>query len=99
MNIKKFQHQELVIDHFTTTPDQSWCVFGENHSGIDRFIDLLSGKLTHYHAECLDLPQNPGILSFRAQQDLFESEIRNDDMLPPTAQPWPGSRFKTSASG
>ncbi len=79
MNIKNFQHQELVIDHFTTTPGQSWCIFGENHSGIDRFIDLLSGKLTHYHAKCLDLPENPGILSFRAQQNVFESEIRNDD--------------------
>lgn len=79
MNIKNFQHKELHIDEFTTAPGQSWCIFGENHSGIDRFIDLLSGKLTHWYADSLHLPKNPGILTFRAQQELFEEEIRNDD--------------------
>lgn len=79
MNIGNFQHQELAIDSLHTTPGQSWCIYGENHSGIDCFIDLLSGKLSHYQADLLDLPQNPGILSFRAQQELFEKEIRNDD--------------------
>jgi molybdate transport system ATP-binding protein len=79
MNIKNFQHKELHINEFTTAPGQSWCIFGDNHSGIDRFIDLLSGKLTHYQAEILDLPPQPGILSFRSQQELFEKEIRYDD--------------------
>lgn len=79
MNIRNFRHQELDINSFNTTPGQSWCVFGENHSGIDSFIDLLAGKLSHCQADVLDLPKNPGILSFRAQQELFEKEIRNDD--------------------
>ena len=79
MNIRNFQHQELAIDSFHTAPGQSWCVFGANHSGIDSFIDLLAGKLAHYRADLLDLPQDPGILSFRAQQEVFENEIRNDD--------------------
>ncbi len=79
MKIKNFQHHELHIDEFTTAPGQSWCIFGENHSGIDCFIDLLSGKLTQYQADILQLPRNPGILSFRNQQELFEKEIRNDD--------------------
>ncbi len=79
MNIKNLKHNELFIDEFTTAPGQSWCIFGENHSGIDRFIELLSGKLTHCHADILELPKFPGILTFRVQQDLFEEEIRNDD--------------------
>ena len=79
MNIQNFQHQALRIDGFTTTPGESWCILGDNHSGIDHFIDLLSGKLAHCRADILDLPKNPGILSFRAQQELFEKEIRNDD--------------------
>ncbi len=79
MNIKNVSCKELHIHAFVTAPGQSWCVFGENHSGIDRFIDLLSGKLMNCHGDILDLPQRPGILSFRAQQELFEKEIRNDD--------------------
>ncbi len=79
MNIRNFQHQELHIDEFTTTPGESWCILGENHSGIDHFIDLLSGKLSHCQADILDLPKNSAILSFRAQQELFEKEIRNDN--------------------
>ncbi len=79
MNILNFQDQELHIGEFSTAPGQSWCIYGENNSGIDHFIDLLSGKVTHYQAELLNLPKNPGILSFRSQQQLFEEEIRNDD--------------------
>ncbi|MBU1565526.1 MAG: ATP-binding cassette domain-containing protein [Proteobacteria bacterium] len=79
MNLKNFYHQELHIGEFTTSRGQSWCIFGENHSGIDRFIDLLSGKLTRYRADILDLPQRPGFVTFRAQQELFEEEIHNDD--------------------
>ncbi|MFH0782252.1 MAG: ATP-binding cassette domain-containing protein, partial [Pseudomonadota bacterium] len=79
MNILNFQDQELNIALFTTAPGQSWCIYGENNSGIDHFIDLISGKLSQYQAELLDLPKNPGILSFRTQQQLFENEIRNDD--------------------
>lgn len=79
MDIVNFHHQELEISQFHTLPGQSWCVLGENRSGIDCFVDLLSGKLTHYRADSILLPNKPGVLSFRAQQDFFEEEIRNDD--------------------
>jgi molybdate transport system ATP-binding protein len=79
MKIINLQHSELYIEKFITVPGQSWCIFGENHPGMDRFIDLLSGKLTNYHADSLDLPENPGIFSFYGQQKLFELELRNDD--------------------
>jgi len=79
MKIINLQHSELFVEQLITVPGQSWCIFGENHSGIDRFIDLLSGKLTKYRADSLDLPDKPGILSFYGQQELFELELRNDD--------------------
>lgn len=79
MNIQNFQDRELHIGEFSTAPGQSWCIYGENNSGIDHFIDLLSGKASEFQADFLDLPKNPGILSFRTQQELFEEEIRYDD--------------------
>lgn len=79
MHIKNFEHTELRIDTFTSHPGESWCLLGDNHSGIDRFIDLLSGKLDTFSADILELPHNPGILTFRSQQELFENELRNDD--------------------
>lgn len=79
MLIANFRHPELHIDEFATAPGEAWCVFGENHSGIDRLIDLLSGNLVNGGADILLLPNHPGVLSFRAQQSLFEEEIRNDD--------------------
>ena len=79
MNIKNYRHQDLNIKEFVSVPGQSWCFFGKNNSGINGFIELLSGNLLNGTADVLDLPKDPGILSFRSQQELFEEEVRNDD--------------------
>ncbi len=79
MRITNFRHPDLHIDEFASAPGEAWCFYGENHSGIDRLIDLLAGHLTAGRADTLVLPERPGILSFRGQQALFEEEIRNDD--------------------
>lgn len=79
MYIQNFQHKELSIDELTTAPGQIWCFFGENSSGIDRMLELLSGTLKDFSADILHLPEQPGILSFQAQQDIYEEEMRNDD--------------------
>ncbi len=79
MIIENLHHHDLHINQFVTTPGQAWCVFGENCSGIAAFIKLLSGTLTDYRADHLQLPEQAGILSFTAQQELFEQELRNDD--------------------
>jgi molybdate transport system ATP-binding protein len=79
MHIHNFQHQNLQIDDFLTRPGEAWCFYGANSSGIDSFIDLLSSKLKDFSAEMLHLPQHPAILSFQAQQELYEEELRNDD--------------------
>jgi molybdate transport system ATP-binding protein len=79
MQIKNFHHDELQIDKLATGPGEAWCIFGENRSGIDRLIDLLGDKLQNSCAEILQLPENPGILTFQVQQEIFEEELRNDD--------------------
>lgn len=79
MRINNFRHPDLHIDEFASAPGEAWCVFGENHSGIDRLIELLAGQLTDGRADILVLPDRPGVLTFRRQQALFEEEIRNDD--------------------
>lgn len=79
MHIKNFLHKDLYIDELETEPNEMWCIFGENNSGIDRLLDLLSGKLEDFSADILHLPEQSDILSFQAQQDIYENELRNDD--------------------
>jgi molybdate transport system ATP-binding protein len=79
MKIRNYRHQDLQIHEFDSTPGQSWCIFGKNNSGIDCFIELLSGNQLQGNADVLDLPKDPGILSFKSQQKVFEEEVRNDD--------------------
>ena len=79
MHIKNFQHQDLFINELKTAPNEMWCIFGENNSGIDRLLDLLSGKLKDFSSEILRLPDQAEIISFQVQQEIFEEELRNDD--------------------
>jgi len=79
MYIKNLQHNDLTIDELLTNHGEAWCVFGENHSGIDRLADLLANRLENYTAEILHLAEHPGILSFQMQQEIYEEELRNDD--------------------
>ncbi|MGB3212327.1 MAG: ATP-binding cassette domain-containing protein [Desulforhopalus sp.] len=79
MHIKNFLHNDLQIDELATSPGEAWCVFGENHSGIDCLVDLLSGRLHDFSADVLHLPNQLEVLSFQAQQEIFEEELRNDD--------------------
>lgn len=79
MNIQHLLHPQLRIEQLTTLQNQSWCFYGENNSGINIFLQLLEGRLTDLEVATLELDPNPGILSFRAQQELFEEELRNDD--------------------
>ncbi len=79
MHIRNLQHNGLQIGDFATRPGQAWCIFGSNRSGIDHLVDLLSGRLENFSADILLLPNHPGLLSFRVQQEIFEEELRNDD--------------------
>ncbi len=79
MNIENFEHKELQIIKFKTEPGESWCIYGENRSGIDTFVALLAGDLKEYTVSRLHLPEHPGLLSFKRQQDIFEEELRIDN--------------------
>lgn len=79
MEIKNLKHPSLDIPFFTTLPDQSWCVYGSNDSGIEDFFKILAGELVPTTVDSLLLPENPGILSFAVQQEIFEEELRLDD--------------------
>lgn len=79
MNIQQLTHPLLEINNLSTSHNQSWCFYGENSSGINSFLQLLEGRLTDITSENLELDPDPGILSFRGQQELFEEELRNDD--------------------
>jgi molybdate transport system ATP-binding protein len=79
MYIKNLIHPGLTIGHLQTENSQSWCFWGNNKSGIDTFLQLLQGQLKGFSATRSELVDNPGVLSFQGQQELFEEELRNDD--------------------
>jgi len=79
MQIKNLRLENLQIDNLITQPGESWCLYGENHSGIDDLIEILSMKDRQGSADILELPKRYDILSFRIQQEIFEQELRNDD--------------------
>ena len=78
MQICNLSHPSLQIADFSTLSDQSWCIYGGNDSGIDEFFAILAGEITPA-AEILILPEAPGIISFKIQQDIYENELRIDD--------------------
>jgi molybdate transport system ATP-binding protein len=70
---------KLSIDRFSAGPGEAWCIFGSIHSGIHEFFRLVAGELPGISADVLELPQNPGIVSFKKQQAIYESELKKDD--------------------
>lgn len=73
-----------MIERFLATSREAWCLMGNNRSGVEDFFALLDGKNPAIHAEaiqaeCIDLPKNLGIVSFRGQQEVFEQELKIDD--------------------
>ncbi len=79
MKIINASAQDLFVDRFEAGPGEAWCLVGTNRSGIDTFFKLLAGELSDVKAQLLELPENPGVVSFKRQQALFEEELRKDD--------------------
>ncbi len=70
----------LRIERFSATADEVWCVYGDNRSGIEQFVDQFrSPHKSSSSAETLNIPDKLGIVSFKDQQEIFEREVRNDD--------------------
>jgi molybdate transport system ATP-binding protein len=79
MHIRYLRHPDLTISDFATQPGQSWCLYGQNHSGINTFLKLLTGELRPPDDSNTELPVKPAIISFKLQQELYEEELRRDD--------------------
>ena len=65
----------LQVARFAARDDEAWCVYGDNRSGIDRFVELFrrqDNPLLSYHK--LKFPKDFGIVSFKDQQEVFEQE-------------------------
>ena len=79
MKIINARSKHLIVERFTATAREAWCLLGNNRSGIEDFFSLLDGKNHEIHADLLELPLNLGIISFSRQQELFEEELKKND--------------------
>jgi len=67
-------------ENLTVTYGESWCFYGGNRSGIDDFLRFLAGEsVTPPEGASFQPPEKPRIVSFAAQQEMYEEELRNDD--------------------
>jgi len=70
----------LHVDRFLARSGEVWCVYGGNHSGLDRFVELFR-RQNQPELSCrkLTIPAELGVASFKDQQEVFEQEVRNDE--------------------
>jgi molybdate transport system ATP-binding protein len=79
LQISQLQHPLLRIDDFSIRPGECWAVLGRNGAGKHQLGQLLAGKL-EVAPGCLQHRfQKIRILSFEAQQALYEKELHDDD--------------------
>jgi len=79
MRLARLHLDRLTIDNLDVQPGECWCFFGSGRSGINMFLELMEGRIKDPRAEILDLPDDAKVISFSAQQDIFEEELKNDD--------------------
>ncbi len=77
--IRNLSAEGLHIEKFVAQPGEAWCCIGGNSSGIELLCDIIAGEKIPFHAECLQIPVELGVLSFKRQQALFETEWERDD--------------------
>ena len=79
LEVKNITGKGLSIDSFTARTGELWCIWGENRSGVDELVELLSGEDDQFLFESSALPEDLAVVSFSNQQKIFEEEVRNDD--------------------
>jgi molybdate transport system ATP-binding protein len=77
MRIEKYHTNTLSIDHFATAPGEAWCLYGSNRSGLSDFISLLADPPSH--RDGISYRDQPVVISFASQQEIYERELRNDN--------------------
>lgn len=62
------------------TKNETWCILGRNGSGKQYLDQLLTGELSDYTVDDLTLPKpnKVAIISFEAQQAIYEHELKID---------------------
>ncbi|MCF8112726.1 MAG: ATP-binding cassette domain-containing protein [Desulfotignum sp.] len=78
MKIIHARTNHLFIEQFQALPGQAWTIVGANRSGIDDFFDLVSGRAIDCTAVELILPDQLGVVCFKNQQAVYESELKKD---------------------
>jgi len=80
LEMKDIKGMGLSIDSFTARTEELWCIWGANRSGVDAFVQLLSGEKSYqFLLESSTIPEDLAVVSFSNQQKIFEKEVRNDD--------------------
>ena len=80
ITINNLVHKHLSISHWQVLANEHWCILGKNGSGKQIIDQLLLGELEHVEAETMILPaaEKVRLISFEAQQEIYEQELRND---------------------
>ncbi|MCK5516048.1 MAG: hypothetical protein KAI39_04165, partial [Desulfobulbaceae bacterium] len=79
LDVRNITGKGLSIDSFAARTGELWCIWGENRSGVDELVELLSGEYEQFLFEPATLPGDLAVVSFSNQQKIFEEEVRNDD--------------------
>lgn len=79
MKIKNLHTQDLEISDLTIPSGESVCFAGSNRSGILSLFNILARKINPENVEMLDLPQAAEEVSFATQQEIYETELDNDE--------------------
>lgn len=78
MKIIQARTEHLYIEQFQALPGQAWTLLGTNRSGIEDFFNLVSGRHLKGRVAERSLPDQPGVVSFKDQQAVYESELKKD---------------------
>jgi molybdate transport system ATP-binding protein len=79
MKIIQAQTDHVTIEQFQALPGQAWTLLGTNRSGIDDLFDLVSGRKIKGRVAERSLPDQTGVVSFKDQQAVYESELKKDE--------------------
>lgn len=78
MKMINAKSDHLFIDQFQIKKQEAWCIVGSNQSGIEEFFGLCTDTNTRIQAQ-IELPETPCIISFKIQQQIYESELKKDE--------------------
>jgi molybdate transport system ATP-binding protein len=79
MLLQDIKTDQLRIDHWEMQPDQCWAVMARNGSGKQMLTGVITGDTQLKAGSITHELSNIGVLSFEAQQELYEHELKIDD--------------------